>query len=141
MTATPLRTRADDRGAMIVELAIITPFLIVMLLLVTGLGRMAHSRGEVNGAARDAARAASLERVGSPSDAARRAADESLRNSGVSCSGGPSVSVSGSTAPGQEVRVTVRCNASLAGLGLAGFPGSRTFTATSVSVIDTYRSG
>ena len=53
----------DDRGSLSLELCIASVIFFVLIALVTGLGRMAHARGIVNGIARDAARAASLART------------------------------------------------------------------------------
>ena len=43
--------------------------------------------------------------------------------------------------PGGQVLVRVSCTARLSDLALLGVPGSRTFTATSVEVVDRWRGG
>ena len=50
----------DERGAVATELVLLTPLLIVMLLFVVALGRLAGARINVDGAAAQAARAASI---------------------------------------------------------------------------------
>lgn len=132
--------RRDQRGSAALELTLLAPVLMVILLFVVGLGRMAHARQEVEAVAADAARAASLERnTAMSARAARDAADRSLGDAGVSCAG-LSVSVDlSSYEPGGSVTVTVSCRANLSDVAMAGFPGSRTFTATSRVPIETYR--
>nr|MDQ3573439.1 pilus assembly protein [Actinomycetota bacterium] len=53
---------AGEEGGAAVEVAIVAPLLIVMLLFVVGLGRLAAAREVIDGAARDAAREASIRR-------------------------------------------------------------------------------
>lgn len=127
-----------DRGAIAVELVLVAPLLIALLLLVVGLGRIAHTRGEVDGAAADAARTASL--ASTPTAAAQ--AGESAARAYLD-EGCQSLDVDIDTAafrPGGEVVAHVRCTASLTGLGLAGFPGNRTFSASVHAPIETHRS-
>src|SRR5690606_33827341 len=76
--------RRDERGSAAIELTLLTPVLLVILLFVVGLGRMAHARQQVEAAAADSARAASLERNTALSrSAAHRAAKASLGDAGV----------------------------------------------------------
>ena len=65
--------RWSQRGSMAAELTIITPLLLVFLMLLAGLGRLIDAQGQVDGAARDAARAASLQRSGPTADDASAA--------------------------------------------------------------------
>lgn len=127
-----------DRGSIAVELVLLAPLLIALLLLVVGLGRIAHARGQVDGAAGDAARSASLART---ADEARQAGERAARaHLGENCR---ALDVDIDTAamrPGGAVIARVRCTASLAGLGLAGFPGSRIFTASATAPIEIHRS-
>jgi len=135
----PSSLRGDD-GLAALELAILTPLIIAMLLLVVGLGRVSHGRQLVDQAAAAAARAAALTNApGSASDAAQQAAQDTLTQAGVSC-GQLQVQVdTGAFRPGGFVDVTVRCAANLSGLALAGMPGSMTLTATSRSVLEAHR--
>lgn len=121
-------------------MVVLAPVLIVILLFVVGLGRMAHADQQVQAGAADAARAASLERNTGASDAAaRQAAQDSLGRAGVSCTS-LSVDVNlGSYEPGGQVSVTVKCTADLGDVAMAGFPGSKVFTATSTVPIENWR--
>ena len=131
--------RRDDRGSLSLELCIASVIFLVLIVIVTALGRMAHSRGIVNGIARDAARAASLARTLSTAQAdAQSAAQAALGTHSTLCQQ-LTVSVGGNFTAGGVVTVDVSCTASLAGLGLSGLPGSKTFTATARSPIDTLR--
>ena len=133
--------RRDERGTAAIELVLMAPVLMVILLFVVGLGRMAHARQQIESVAADSARAASLERNTSQSAAAAQtAAEHSLGESGVSCT---NLQVNVDLVdyqPGGQVRVTVSCTTKLGDVALAGFPGSRVFTATSTVPIETYRS-
>lgn len=131
----------DQRGTAAIELVLIAPVLMVIMLFVVGLGRMAHARQQLESVAADSARAASLERnTHLSAGAAKAAAQRSLGEAGVSCTG-LTVNVDlGSYQPGGQVRVTVSCTTRLSDVGLAGFPGSKTFTASSTVPIETYRS-
>ena len=135
------RRVGGERGTAAIELVLIAPVLMVILLFVVGLGRMAHARQQLESVAADSARAASLERnTHESAAAAKAAAQQSLGQAGVSCTG-LNVDVDlGSYEPGGQVKVTVSCKTKLSDVALAGFPGSRTFTATSTVPIETYRS-
>lgn len=139
-TAPAVNDASDDRerGAIAVEVVLVAPVLIALLLLVVGLGRIAHTRGEVDGAAADAARSASLALT--PAGAQRAGVAAARSYLAGDCR---SLEVQVDTAafrPGGEVVAHVRCVASLSGLGLAGFPGTRTFTATVRAPIEELRS-
>lgn len=135
--------RADEAGGAAVELTLIAPVLILLLLLVVELGRLGVARGDVDGAARDAARAASLRRSTSAAVAsARSAAQDTLAARGVTCRNGPGVAVHtgpGGFAPGSWVAVDVACTVDLSELSLLRVPGAKTMSARFVSSIDTYR--
>jgi Flp pilus assembly protein TadG len=129
-----------DDGLAALELAILTPLIIAMLLLVVGLGRVSHGRQLVDQAAAAAARAAALTNAPGPATtSAQQAAQDTLSQAGVSCR---QLHVQVNTSvfrPGGYVDVTVRCTASLSGLALVGLPGSMTLTASSRSVLETHR--
>ncbi|MCB0905709.1 MAG: pilus assembly protein [Nocardioidaceae bacterium] len=135
-----LRGHRDEHGTAALELTLLAPLLLVILLFVVGLGRMAHARQQIESVAADSARAASLERNTSLSaQAAKTAATASLGDAGVSCTNlDVDVDLS-SYQPGGRVTVTVSCTTKLSDVAMAGFPGSRTFTATSSVPIETYR--
>lgn len=133
--------RRPEAGHAAIEIVILTPLLLILLLVVVAMGRMAHARQQVESVAADAARAASLERnTALSATAAKQAANASLGAAGMSCSGltvGVDVS---NYQPGGRVTVTVSCTARLADLTMAGFPGLRTYRATSTVPIETWRS-
>lgn len=132
--------RRGEQGTAAIELVLVAPVLIVVMLFVVGLGRMAHARQQIDAVAADSARAASLERNTSTSaQAAKTAAEASLGEAGVSCTN-LDVNVDlDSYQPGGQVRVTVSCVAKLGDVALAGFPGTRKFTAEAVVPIETHR--
>jgi Flp pilus assembly protein TadG len=131
---------SDERGSVAVEVAVIAPALIFLLLLVVYAGKVAEADGNVERAAANAARAASLRQH--PRDAttdAQNTATANLAASGVPCLEVTTTADTDDFTPGGTVTVTVRCHASMADVTLLGVPGQRGFTATAVEVIDTYR--
>lgn len=131
----------DEKGITAVEFVLITPVLIIALLFTVGVARLAHARHQVESAAADAARAASLERNTSvAAERGRAIAAMSIGRRGLSCSDlQVNVDVS-AYEPGGVVRATVTCRAQLSDVAMAGFPGGRTFTATAAVPIETFRS-
>ena len=129
-----------QRGAVSTELALLAPLLIGFMLFVVFAGRVAQAEGDVANAAQEAARAASL--VGTPraaTEAAIETAAANIAEGAVACRRlEVSVDTSGFAAGGQ-VAVTVTCEASFADIAMLSVPGSRTFAATAVEVIDTFR--
>src|SRR5437588_2963288 len=76
----------QDEGSSTVEIAMFTPAFLLFLLLLVGMGRLASTRADVDGAARDAARAASIRRdLGSAQQAAQDAARATLSDRGILC--------------------------------------------------------
>jgi Flp pilus assembly protein TadG len=123
-------------------MAVIAPALLFLMLLVVYAGKVSEADGNVERAASDAARAASLRQH--PSDAtddAQSTAAADLASAGVPCLDVTTTVDTDDFDPGGTVTVTVSCEASMADVTLLGVPGRRTFTATAVEVIDTYRSG
>lgn len=116
----------------------IAPLALALVLLFVHIGNQGVAYNEVTHAAGVAARAASMERsAGAAQAAAHAAASATLGDAGLSCSGGPGVSVSATSwEPGGVVTVTVTCTtAGVAGLGAAG----RTTSGSARSTIDHYR--
>jgi Flp pilus assembly protein TadG len=134
-----------DRGSVTVELAILTPALLMLLGLVALAGRVVNARTDVLGAARDGARAASLESSEPAAQAAAQtAALASLETDGYSCE--PlSVTLPVWDSPDLDpvrpglVTVRITCNVALSALGVP-FPASHTITFEAREVIDAYRS-
>lgn len=135
--STPARS---DQGTTSVELVLVAPVFLAALLLVVGLGRIVEAEGRVQGAARDAARAASMARSATlASDAGRQAASVNLDEGGVSCAAFEIAVDTANFRPGGQVRVYVTCRADLSGLGLAGLPGSKTLRAEASAPLEQYR--
>ncbi len=131
----------SDAGTMALELAILTPLLIAFMMMMVGLGRIVESQSQVDGAAHDAARAASIART---PQGARVEADDAvaavINGEKRWCQGGPRTNVDLSHwGRGGQVTVTVRCRADLGGLSLVGFSASKTLTGTATAPIDTLR--
>ena len=80
------RMRPQDAGTAAAEFAVVFPLLLLVLVGVVFVGRLATAEGQVEGAARDAARAASARRtVANAAAAARVEAEATLRAGGVTC--------------------------------------------------------
>lgn len=130
----------EECGSATAELVLLTPLVVGLLLMIVAFGRFAQSRSEVDEAARDAARAASIARsTTSARTAAEQAAAATLQAGGVSCR---TMTIDLDLAdfrPGGNVAARIACVTDLADVSLLRLPGSKTFSATSVSVIDTYR--
>lgn len=130
----------DERGSAVVELAILTPTILLLLMLVVAAGRLVQARNDVYGAAADAARAVSIRQRPADADAdARRTAARALADRGVTCRS-LTIGVDASAlSPGGTVSVVVTCSVDLSDLGLLGVPGSRSVTARAFEVVDRFR--
>ena len=129
-----------EKGSAALELAVATP---AVLLIVAG-GRMSTAHSQVQQAARDAARAASLQRTLPQAQAAAGAAtSQSFAAQQVHCTSLSTHTTGSFNGPGigGSVHVTVSCAVPLGDLSPLPLPGSRTITADSTSVLDTYRGG
>ena len=138
---TPQSVPRDESGSVTAELVLLTPLLILLLLFVVGLGRLSGARIEVDGAAAQAARAASIARTPATATlAAKQTATSALGSDHITCA---RLSVNTDTAqftPGGSVAVTVTCTVSLSELTGLRVPASESVTNRSVAVIDQYRS-
>jgi Flp pilus assembly protein TadG len=125
---------------MALELAIVTPVVIVLLLTVVAFGRVTNGRQLVDEAAAVGGRAAALADTPAQADQdAHSAVAATLAQAGVSCQG-TQVDVDASAfVPGGQVIVTVRCTSELSRLALTGLPGQLTLSAVSRTPIETYR--
>ena len=131
----------SERGSVSVEVAVIAPAFVFLLLLVVFAGKVSEADGNVERAAAEGARAASLrQNPGDAIDDAEAVVAENLVAAGVPCTHLDTVVDTSAFEPGGTVTVTVRCEASMADVTLLGVPGTRSFSATSTEVIDTYRS-
>jgi len=137
----PGRLKREETGSVVAELVLLTPLLILVLLFVVALGRLGGARIDVDGAAAQAARAASIARDPATATAiATQTATAALGSDNVTCA---QLSVSTDTAqfqPGGVVAVTVTCTVSLSDLTGLRLPASESISSRFVEVVDTYRS-
>lgn len=134
-----------ESGSITLELAILTPAMLVLIGLVIVAGRLTVATSTVQQASEAAAREASLARTPATATAAAlNAARANLQQGGLACAPvAVVVDTSGfriTVGRPAQVTVQVSCTVSLSGLGVPGLPGQRTLSASSVSVLDTYRS-
>lgn len=121
---------------MAVEFVVLTPVLVAIMMLVVAFGRYVDIEGEVESAARDAVRAASLERdLATAQAVAQGVANDSVPGN-VNCS---AVTIGGSFSSGGTITAQLSCDVSYDGLGLIGLPGSVTIDGQSSAPIDTLR--
>jgi len=141
MIATRRRWWADrERGSASTELVLVTPLLVVLMLFVVLADRLAHADLQVNSAAHQAARAASLTR--SPPEAqtaALRTAQASLADQGLTCTALTVDTDTSQFRPGGVVTVSVTCAVSLADLAGLGVPGATVVHARHTSPLDRFR--
>lgn len=134
-----------SRGSASVELALWAAPVAVVLGLLLGAGRVVMADGQVEQAAAEAARTASIARTaGAALNEAQAAAYDSLAATGPACLGGGNVAVDVSefsAPPGvpAQVSVTVTCTVTFDELGIPVLDGTRTLSATAVSPLDIYR--
>ncbi len=129
-----------ERGAAATELVLVTPLLLLLLVFATLAGRLAGARGDLVGAARDAARAASIQR--SPmaaGPAAQSAAEATLADEGFSCASVMVTTDINAFRRGGTVAVKVSCDVDLSDLSPLPLPGVRTVSAQAVEVVDEFR--
>lgn len=128
-----------ERGGATVEVVLITPLLVVLLLFVVQLGRFAVARTDLDGASRDAARAASLARtLPAAHSAARQAAEATLATRHVTCRN-LDVALDAEFSPGGWVAAEVVCTVDLSQLSLLGVPGSKVMSSRFVSPLERHR--
>jgi Flp pilus assembly protein TadG len=118
----------------------LTPLLVGLLLFVVLCGRTVSVQLDVDAAAHDAARAASIARtIPAATTGARDAALATLTARTQDCPT-PSITVNtGGLRPGGVVTVSVTCQVPLRDLALLGVPGTRTVSSTASSPIDVFR--
>ena len=149
MMARPLLARRlsgrREHGSMSVELVVIAPGLIGLLLLVGAGGRVVEAQGHLDGAARDAARAASL--ALSPAQASQLALQAAQADLGVTswCAAGSiQALVAGFPAIGQpaaagdDVTVTVQCDVNMSRFTALGLNPTMVFSGRAVAPLDTF---
>lgn len=125
---------------MALELAILTPVVIVMLLVVVAFGRVTQGRQLVDQAAAAAARAASLSATSSQAATdARQAALDTLAQAGMSCTGADITVDTTAFRPGGQVSATVTCTTTLSAMAMTGLPGTMALNATATSPLEAFR--
>jgi Flp pilus assembly protein TadG len=138
------QNRPDERGSAAIEAAIGVPAFALFVGLIIFGGRTANAHEALQSAAADAARSASIARdARTATTHARAAATASVTNQHIRCT---QVDVTVDTsdfnkAPGVpgSVAVTVSCRLNLSALAVPGVPGSKMFSSTMSSPIDTWR--
>lgn len=130
----------DERGSASLELVLLTPALVLLLLLVAAGGRLEQARGQLDGTAREAARAASIARSAPNAESdAQALATQRLGDEGITCADLSVATDTSNFRAGGFVTTTVSCRVDLSDLFGLALPGSRTMTATATEPIDVYR--
>ena len=125
----------SEAGSSAVELVMVVVLVMLLVQFVFFCGRAAVARQEVYGAARDAARAASITTAGAAAADAHQAALVTLGPRQAACAN-PDVDTDvADFRPGGTVRVSVACTVSVMDLGLLA-PGAATVRASFVAPID-----
>lgn len=121
---------------MAVEMVLLTPVLMGFVMLIVAFGRYVAVQGDIEAAARDAARTASLQTSAAAADSAARASVAASLDDLTTCS---TVTVGGEWTSGGDVVVRLQCSVSMSGLGLIGIPGRVGVEAESSVPLDPYR--
>lgn len=132
----PRRAPRGDGGSMSAEVVLVAPLLVLLVLLVLAMGRVALLQGDVDAAARDAARAASVERTPGEAAAAAQAALAAVATPDYECA---PAALGGTFAAGGQVQVTVRCTVPMRTLTGLGLGTSITLDSTGAAPLETYR--
>lgn len=130
-----------DRGSSIITFLILAPMMVMFLELIVLGGRVATTNADVQSAAREAARQASLANgPGSAPLVINPAVAVALGSKGFRCQS-PSAIVGPGTnfVPGGVVEVEVTCTVQLSDLDLLSIPGSITITKIAAEPIDRFR--
>jgi TadE-like protein len=141
---------AAERGSISVELVVLAPALALLLLLLAAGARVVEVQGHIDGAARDAARAASIAR--SPGEAvamAQQAAAADLSATSWCLPGTVQSQVRGFSQGGPppggaagggvaDVTVSVSCEVDMSPFAALGFRASRRFTGQAVAPLDPF---
>ncbi|MEU5341005.1 TadE/TadG family type IV pilus assembly protein [Streptomyces sp. NPDC020766] len=127
---------ARDRGLSTIEVVILAPVMILFILVLVAFGQLVDGRGAIDGAARDAARAGSIQKNHAiAASEARKAAAADL---GDVCSGPVTVNqTSAGFEPDTIFTVEVSCE--VRGLAMLGLDVPTTLTASFSSPIDPLR--
>ncbi len=134
-----------ERGSATVELAILTPLVLLVLTLLVAGGRMVTAHSSLDAATTAAARAASLARTpAAATSAAHSTGAATLSQQGLTCHDTSlqpdTTALSTSPGAGGQVTVTSHCTVALADLLAPGLPGHLPLTSEAASPLDPYRS-
>ena len=121
---------------MAVEIVVLVPTLLMVMLLVVAMGRYVSAEGDVQAAARDAVRAATLERDPVSALAAAQSAAAMDIPASMTCA---PATLDGTFAAGATVSVTLACEVSWADMGLIGLSGTARVAATRRAPLDAFR--
>ncbi|WP_456789704.1 TadE family protein [Cellulomonas sp. P5_C5] len=125
-----------ERGSMAVEIVVLVPVLLAMIFLIVAFGRYVAAEGDTEAMARDAVRAATLERDRDSAVDAARAVAASAVPSTMNCR---PAELRGVFANGEMLTVDVDCTISWSELGFIGLPGTARVEASSSAPLDEYR--
>lgn len=123
---------------MAVEMVLITPVLFAFVLLIVAFGRLVSVQGDVESAARDAARAASLAPTKAQAGTAARSTLAASLDDDTVCAN-PDVNLD-RWEPDGVVTVTLNCTITMSDLGVPGLNKQVAVDATSAVPLDPYRS-
>jgi len=127
----------DDRGVSTIEVVILAPIMILFILVLVAFGQLVDGRGAVDGAARDAARAGSIQHDQSIAMAQAVAAVQADLDD--TCVDG-TLQVSQTSAGFEpDTLFTVEVSCTIRGLGSLGLDIQKTLTTTASSPLDPYR--
>jgi Flp pilus assembly protein TadG len=122
------RTRRGERGSFSVELAVLAPTLLLVISFIISVGRVTEGRALVQGAARDAARAATINHNGNAAAAAEEAYQQATQ--GADCD--PMILNPQVPVPGGTVTATATCR-------VTTLWGKQPITRHASSAVDIYR--
>ncbi|NEA68190.1 TadE/TadG family type IV pilus assembly protein [Streptomyces sp. SID12488] len=130
------RRELGDRGLSTIEVVILAPVMMMFILVLVAFGQLVDGRGALDGAARDAARAGSIQKDHVTAMAeARKAAEADLTDI---CSGPVTVTqTSAGFEPDTIFSVEVSCE--VRGLAMLGLDIPTTLTASFSSPLDPFR--
>ncbi|WP_406172620.1 TadE/TadG family type IV pilus assembly protein [Streptomyces sp. NBC_00996] len=125
-----------DGGLSTIEVVILAPVMILFILVLVAFGQLVDGRGAIDGAARDAARAGSLQReVGTAMSEAQKAADADLSDV---CSG--PVAVTKTSAGFKDADLfTVEVSCEVRGLAMLGLDVPTRLTGSFTAPLDPFK--
>ncbi|MER7570290.1 TadE/TadG family type IV pilus assembly protein [Streptomyces sp. NPDC126514] len=128
----------EDRGLSTIEVVILAPVMMLFILVLVAFGQLVDGRGALDGAARDAARAGSIQKDhGTAMAEARKAAAANLADV---CSGPVTVTqTSAGFDPEVDPLFSVQVSCEVRGLAMLGLDIDPTMDATFSSPLDPFR--